>query len=96
MSINDIIAAYNAAKEQEKQAKKRAEEMKDLILAHAGGADNFTTDIYTVVIKTTTSSRLDTTALYKDFPDIKETYGRTTESKSITAVATAGAAKKTA
>jgi len=96
MSINDIIAAYNAAKEQEKQAKKRAEEMKDLILSHAGNADNFTTDIYTVVIKTTTSSRLDTTALYKDFPDIKETYGRTTESKSITAVATADAAKKTA
>lgn len=94
MTINEIIAAYNAAKAEETAAKKRAENMKKLILEYAGIADNFTTDTYTVVIKTTVSTRLDTAALYKDFPDIKESYGKTTESKSVFAVPTANAAGK--
>ena len=96
MSINEIIAAYLQAKQAEADAKKRAAAMKELILQHAGNADNFTTDVYTVVIKTTTSSRLDTTALYKDFPDIKDTYGKTTTSKTVDAVVTADAEKKIA
>ena len=95
MSINEIVAAYIAAKETESAAKKQAEEMKNLILDYAGNNDNFTTDLYTVVVKTTASTRLDTAALYKDFPDIKTVYGKTTASKSITAVATA-AEKKSA
>lgn len=96
MTINEIIAAYNAAKAEETAAKKRAENMKKLILDYAGTADNFTTDIYTVVIKTTVSTRLDTAALYNDFPDIKESYGKTTESRSVSAVLTAVAGKKSA
>ena len=96
MSINEIITSYLQEKEQEKQAKKRADAMKALILDYAKSADNFTTDIYTVVIKTTTSTRLDTTALYKDFPDIKNTYGKTTTSQTIDAVVTADAEKVSA
>ena len=96
MNINEIIANYNAAKEAEREAKKRAETMKALILEHARGAEMFTTDVYTVVIKTSSSTRLDTAALYKDFPDIKETYGKTTTSKSVEALVTADAEKKTA
>jgi len=95
-NINSIILEYLSETEKRKAAEKREKALKDLIIAYAGNLDNFTTDIYTVVIKTTTSSRLDTVALYHDFPDIKETYGRTTTSKSITAVATSSAAKKTA
>ena len=96
MNINEIITSYLQAKQAEADAKKRAAAMKDLILQYAGAADNFTTDVYTVVIKTTTSSRLDTDALYKDFPDIKETYGKTTTSKTVNAVVTADAGKKIA
>ena len=96
MSINEIIASYNAAKEEERAAKRRADAMKALILEHAKGAELFTTDVYTVVIKTSTSTRLDTAALYKDFPDIKETYGKTSTSKTVEAMLTADATKKPA
>jgi len=96
MSINDIITSYLQAKQAEADAKKRAAAMKELILQHAGDADNFTTDVYTVIVKTTTSCRLDTSTLYKDFPDIKDTYGKTTTSKTVDAVITAEAEKKSA
>ena len=96
MNINDVITSYLQAKQAEADAKKRAAAMKELILQHAGDADNFTTDVYTVIVKTTTSSRLDTAALYKDFPDIKDTYGKTTTSKTVDAVVTADAEKKSA
>ena len=96
MNINDIITSYLQAKQAEADAKKRAAAMKELILQHAGDADNFTTDVYTVIVKTTTSSRLDTAALYKDFPDIKDTYGKTTTSKTVDAVVTSDAEKKSA
>lgn len=96
MDINTIITNYLQAKQAEADAKKRAAAMKELILQHAGPADNFTTDVYTVIIKTTASTRLDTSALYKDFPDIKDTYGKTTTSKTVDAVVTADAEKKSA
>lgn len=96
MSINEIIASYNAAKEEEKAAKARAEMLKALIVEHAAGAELFTTDIYTVFVKTTASERLDTKALYKDFPDIKKEYCKVTKSVSVNAIETASAAKKSA
>ena len=96
MNINEIIASYLQAKQDETDAKRRAAAMKELILQHAGALDNFTTDTYTVIIKTSTSTRLDTTSLYKDFPDIKETYGKTSTSKTVDAVRTASAEKKSA
>jgi len=96
MDINSIIAIYLQEKQRAKEASKRADEMKQLIMQHAGQADNFTTDIYTVVIKTTTAARLDTAALYKDFPDIKQVYEKATTSKTVNAVLTAAASKKSA
>ena len=96
MGINEIIAAYIQAKETEAAAKKRAASLKNLLLEYAGGRDNFTTGIYTVIVKTSTSCRLDTEKLVKDFPDIKTVYGKETTSTTITAVVTADAEKKTA
>lgn len=96
MDINTIITNYLQAKQAETEAKKRAEAMKALILEHAKEADNFTTDVYTVVIKTSSSVRLDTATLYKDFPDIKNTYGKITTSKTVNAVVTADTEKKSA
>lgn len=96
MGINEIIAAYIAAKQQESNAKKQAESMKALLIEHAAGRELFTTDLYTVFVKTTTSSRLDTIALYRDFPDIKDVYRKETTSTTINAIETAAAAKKPA
>jgi predicted phage-related endonuclease len=96
MDINTIIADYIAAKEAERDAKKRADAMKKTILQYAGDAETFTTEEYTVIIKTTASERLDTASLYKDFPDIKNTYGKVTTSKTVDAVQTAAANKKSA
>ena len=96
MTINDIISAYIESKQAETAAKKQAEMMKKLIVEHAGNSDNFTTDKYTVILKTTTSTRLDTKALYSDFPDIKDTYGKTSTSVSVDAVETAKTGKKSA
>lgn len=83
MSINEIIAAFIAAKEQEKRATATAKKMQSMILQHAGTAEYIETELYSVLIKTTESKRLDTDALYSDFPDIKETYGKTVVSRSI-------------
>lgn len=94
MGINEIIAAYIQEKETETAAKKRAAAMKSLLLEYAGGRDNFTTDVYTVIVKTSTSCRLDTSALLLDFPDIKDVYGKDTTSTTITAVVTADAEKE--
>ena len=96
MSINEIISSYLAAKDAETAAKKQADAMKKLLIDHAGSADHFTTDVYTVVIKTTISSRLDTAALYRDFPDVKAAYGKETVSRSVTAVENAAAAQASA
>ena len=94
MDINGIITAYMAAKQAETAARKQAESMRALILDHAKGADHFTTDMYSVIIKTTESIRLDTAALYRDFPDVKTAYGKTTTSTTITAAAAAEGAEK--
>lgn len=96
MSINEIIAAYIEAKQAEKAAAARVKELSPYILEAAAGRELFDTDDYTILIKTTAAVRLDTKSLYADFPDIKKTYGKLTESKSITAVEKATADLKTA
>ena len=83
MTINEAITIYMAEDARAKEAAKKAKAAKEFILAAMGDGSELVTDLYTVYLKTTTSSTLDTKALYKDFPDIKETYGRTSVSKSI-------------
>lgn len=96
MDINEIIAAYNAAKADESAAKKKKEKFAALIMAHAGGREFFTTDAYNVMIDTRTRTGIDTEALYKDFPEIKGEYGKTTTYNVITAKEVTSAEVKTA
>lgn len=96
MSINETITAYNAAKAQENAAKKEKEKLAALIINHANGRDFFATDEYNVVIDKRTRTGIDTETLYKDFPDFKDTYGKTTEYNVITAKAITKATEKTA
>ena len=96
MDINTIISEYIKAKEEKAAAEKREKAYKALLIDHANGRDNFSTDIFTVIVKTSSSVRLDTAALYKDFPDMKTVYGKETTSTTVTAVYTDNAEQKTA
>ena len=46
--------------------------------------DEMTVDCFKVCWKTVTSSRIDTTALKKELPDVAERYTQTTESRRFT------------
>lgn len=83
MTINEAIATYAREQAAAAEARKKADAAKRFILAAIGDADEFQTDVWTVYAKRTESTRLDTSALYRDFPDIKETYGKTTVSVSL-------------
>lgn len=85
MSINELIMNYNRAKETENAAKKEKETLKQLILNYANGRELFDTEEYTVIITKRPQNRIDTEKLYKDFPDFKDVYGKTTVSEIITA-----------
>ena len=94
MDINTVIADYIRAKQEKAAAEKREKELKALLLSIAGGRESFETDNFTVIVKTSASMRLDTDALYKDFPDIKKEYGRVSTSTSIIAAEKETSAEK--
>jgi len=96
MDINEIIKNYNAAKAAENAAKKEKEKLSALIINYAAGREFFTTDAYNVIIDVRTRTGIDTETLYKDFPDFKDVYGKTTTYNVITAKESAAAAKKSA
>lgn len=96
MDINTIVSEYIRATAAETAAKKRVAELKTALIDYARGAASFDTSDYTVIIKTTTSCRLDTKALYKDFPDIKDVYNRPTTSTSIITAARVAEEQKSA
>ena len=93
MTINEIVAAYIDAKEEQKVLNARVKELTAIILDTADGRSVFDTDDYTVTVSATESLRLDTDALYKDFPDIKATYGKVSTSRSVKAFSKASAGK---
>ena len=96
MTINEAIETYTRESAIASAAKKAADAAKKIILSHVGDADELTTDAWTVYVKRTTSIRLDTDALYSDFPDIKETYCKVSVSTSLDAHPVAGSAQKSA
>lgn len=95
-SINKIIQEYLEGQKKQAELKKQLDHMKRIIVDYTGNCDSFVTNEYTVILKTSTSVRLDTETLYKDFPDIKKEYGKETISKSLVIVQVENANKKTA
>ena len=83
MTINEAIKTYTEQSAIASAAKKAAEQAKKFILSAMGDDNELKTDYYIVYLKKTASMRLDTESLYMDFPDIKETYGKESVSKSI-------------
>ena len=83
MTINEAIKTYTEQNAIASAAKKAAEQAKKFILSAMGNESELKTDSFIVYLKKTSSTRLDTESLYRDFPDIKETYGKESVSKSI-------------
>ena len=96
MTLNEAIETYAREDARAKAAAKAAKAAKDFILAAAGDLDQITTDAWTVYVKVTESLRLDQAALLKDFPDIKETYGKTSLARSLDVHPVTAAAGRTA
>lgn len=98
INIDDIIISYLQDTEIAKQAKKRADAAKELIKQYAAGNDTFETDVFNVILKKSTSIRLDTKKLYQDFgeSEIKSVYGSESTSITIIAAEKADTEKKTA
>lgn len=94
--INEIVAAYNAAKARESAAKKEKDLCSAMILEYANGAEFFETDDFRVMLGNRSRSGIDTKKLYKDFPDIKDVYGTTTTYTVIDAQKKESAGKKSA
>lgn len=96
MDINTAAAAYMAAKEKERAAKKAAEAARAELIAAAGGRDVLTTDEYIITFTHKPRTIIDTVALYRDFPDLKNAYGRSSDSVSVDVKQYAADQQKTA
>ena len=89
-NIENIIAAYLEAKQEENDAKKRKDALAALILAHAGiteptQAGYFETDGFRVDISPRKREDIDRKKLQVDFPDIMAEYGKTSRWSQIDA-----------
>ena len=89
MSILEIAGRVNELRELRRMADEIAAEIdaiQDSIKAHmaAENVDTLTGTDYKITWKTVTSSRLDTTALKRDQPEIAAKYTKTTNTRRFT------------
>lgn len=85
-NINDIFAELAQYQRLQEEAAAMVEALKDEIKQHmtAAGLDTLTGSEHKATYKTVASSRIDTTALKKDMPEIATKYTKTTETKRFT------------
>ena len=86
MAINEIIRKLNELSELRRMADElnaEIEAIQDAIKAHMTEADTdtITAGAFKVTWKAVTSTRIDTTALRKDLPEIWQEYGKTTTTR---------------
>ena len=86
MATNEIISKLNELSELRRMAdelKAEIEAIQDAIKAHMTEADTdtITAGAFKVTWKAVTSTRIDTTALRKDLPEIWQEYGKTTTTR---------------
>lgn len=87
MSIFDITTTITEMQEYiriAEEAQAAAEALKDQIKTYMGDSELLTAGPYKVSWKPVTTSRLDTTAIKKDHPEIAAEYTRTTTSRRFT------------
>lgn len=86
MATNEIISKLNELSELRRMADElnaKIEAIQDAIKAHMTEADTdtITAGAFKVTWKPVTSTRIDTTALRKDLPEIWQEYGKTTTTR---------------
>ena len=86
MATNEIISKLNELSELRRMADELSAEIEaiqDAIKAHMTEADTdtITAGAFKVTWKAVTSTRIDTTALRKDLPEIWQEYGKTTTTR---------------
>ena len=86
MATNEIISKLNELSELRRMADElnaEIEAIQDAIKAHMTEADTdtITAGAFKVTWKVVTSTRIDTTALRKDLPEIWQEYGKTTTTR---------------
>ena len=86
MATNEIISKLNELSELRRMADElnaEIEAIQDAIKAHMTEADTdtITAGAFKVTWKAVTSTRIDTTALRKDLPEIWQEYGKTSTTK---------------
>lgn len=86
MATNEIISKLNELSELRRMADElnaEIEAIQDAIKAHMTEADTdtVTAGAFKVTWKAVTSTRIDTTALRKDLPEIWQEYGKTTTTR---------------
>ena len=86
MATNEIISKLNELSELRRMADElnaEIEAIQDAIKAHMTEADTdtITAGAFKVTWKAVTSTRVDTTALRKDLPEIWQEYGKTTTTR---------------
>jgi len=85
-NINEIFAELAQYQRLQEEAAAMVEALKDEVKQHmtAAGLDTLTGSEHKATYKTVVSSRIDTTALKKDLPDVANKYTKTTETKRFT------------
>lgn len=87
MSIIEITATITEMQEYiriAEEAQAAAEALKDQIKSYMGDSELLTAGPYKVSWKPVTTSRIDTTAIKKDLPDIAAQYTKTTTTRRFT------------
>lgn len=85
-NINEIFAELAQYQRLQEEAAAMVEALKDEVKQHmtAAGLDTLTGSEHKATYKTVASSRIDTTALKKELPQIAAQYTKTTETKRFT------------
>ena len=83
MNINAIMAELAQYIRMQEEAAAMVESLKDQLTAQmqAAGVDTLTGDEHKATYKAVTSSRVDTTALKRDLPEIAAQYTKTTTAR---------------
>ena len=86
MNINETMKELAQWQRMQEEAAAMVEALKDQIKEHmtAAGLEVLTGEEHKATFKTVSSSRIDTAALKKGYPDIAAQYTKTTETKRFT------------
>lgn len=86
MNINQIMSELAQYIRMQEEAAAMVESLKDQLKAQmqAAGVDTLAGDEHKAIYKAVTSSRVDTTALKRDLPEIAAQYTKTTTARRFT------------